>query len=645
MANIEVARTQRGPRRWLLPAAGLLAATAVVLAGWHYWVIASSLLGARDDLLAIEDQLRELGLDIEQSDLDAAPRAWRAPRHASSERRRTSIVTRCSLIAGRLPAIGEQVDATNHLLEMASIVVALGDEASSLGGEIVEAREATEDGAPLTASFVDLLTEAGPQLDRIATLVDDLVAERFALGDAALLPPLDDARAQIDEQLPGLANVVERALYARESTGAMLGFEGERRYFVIALNDLELLPGGGLVTTVGVMTVRDGLPVSIELDNTGRWKPDWDDQGGPFIEPPGPLQRYLLRDWPWTLGTTAWSPDFPTWAQQTIEVYSLVYGDPEVDGVVAVDLHVLEELIALTGPQELEIPGYGDVTFTEDNAVLELERVTRQPFEAGQDKKAPVGDLATQVILDVLGLPADRWVDLATTVQELGDERHLQLLFFDPREQTLVRDLGWSGSLETPATDFMHFSEASVNSTKLNLLMHPEGTYRIEVSELGDARHELRLRYHNPLPEWQQGRDPELVRRLMLGGVYGGYLRVLAPDDAVGFAVELDGEPYGIEDLGNEGVYRWFGTFLHLPAGETREVAMSWSVPLATHSTSASDYELFIQKQPGTDGMCLDIEVANAGGDVVPIDVEGGRQDCDGRTCLTTDVVVRADLG
>jgi len=622
-----------------------VAVAAVTFGGWHYWTIASNLLGARDDLLAIEDQLRELGLDIEQSDLDAATVLVQSAETRLDTARNHIDRDPLIALAGLLPAVGDQVDATHHLLEMAGTVVALGDEGASIGGEIVKARQATEGGTPLTASLVELLAEAGPQLDRVTALVDALVAERFALGDAALLPPLGEARAQIDEQLPGLANVVERALHARESTGAMLGFEGDRRYFVIALNDLELLPGGGLVTTVGVMTVRDGLPVSIDLENTGRWKPDWDDLGGPFIEPPGPLQRYLLRDWPWTLGTTAWSPDFPTWAQQTIEIYSLVYGDPEVDGVLAVDLHVLEELIGLTGPQNLEIPGHGEVTFTEDNAVLELERVTRQPFEAGQDKKAPVGDLATQVIYDVLSLPADRWIDLVTTVQELGDQRHLQLLFFDPREQTLVRDLGWSGALETPATDFMHFSEASVNSTKLNLLVHPEGTYRIEVSELGDARHELHLRYHNPLPEWREGRDQELVRRLMLGGVYGGYLRVLAPNDAVGFSVELDGQAHGIEDLGEEGIYRWFGTFLHLPAGETRELTMKWSVPFATHSTSGSGYELYIQKQPGTDGMCLDIDVANSGGASVPIEVEGGRRDRDGRTCLTTDIVVRADLG
>jgi hypothetical protein len=120
---------------------------------------------------------------------------------------------------------------------------------------------------------------------------------------------------------------------------------------------------------------------------------------------------------------------------------------------------------------------------------------------------------------------------------------------------------------------------------------------------------------------------------------------VLAPADAVGFGVELEGQAHGIEDLGTEGVYRWFGTFLHLPSGATREVAMSWSVPFATHSLTGSDYELYIQKQPGTDGMCLKLEVANAAGAILPIEIEGGRQDRDGRTCLTTDVVVRADLG
>src|SRR5690606_28562466 len=117
----------------------------------------SNLLGARDDLLAIEDQLRELGLDIEQSDLDAA-----TARVQSAERRLETARAHIDrdpvlALAGLLPSIGDQVDATHHLLEMASLVVDLGNEGASVGGEIVEAREATEDGAPLTASLVDLL--------------------------------------------------------------------------------------------------------------------------------------------------------------------------------------------------------------------------------------------------------------------------------------------------------------------------------------------------------------------------------------------------------------------------------------------------------------------------------------------------------
>ena len=41
--------------------------------------------------------------------------------------------------------------------------------------------------------------------------------------------------------------------------------------------------------------------------------------------------------------------------------------------------------------------------------------------------------------------------------------------------------------------------------------------------------------------------------------------------------------------------------------------------------------KIAIQKQPGTDGMCVEIQVVSTGGEAVPIEVEGGRTDREGR--------------
>ncbi len=60
---------------------------------------------------------------------------------------------------------------------------------------------------------------------------------------------------------------------------------------------------------------------------------------------------------------------------------------------------------------------------------------------------------------------------------------------------------------------------------------------------------------------------------------------------------------------------------------------------------SGSDYRLFIQKQAGTDGMCLAINVVRDGRPASSVTIEGGTRDPGGRVCITTDVTVTAHFG
>jgi hypothetical protein len=282
------------------------------------------------------------------------------------------------------------------------------------------------------------------------------------------------------------------------------------------------------------------------------------------------------------------------------------------------------------------------VTFTTENAVLLLEALTRPATETPDpERKSIIGELAQVIISDLLKLPSAKWADAVDVVRDLGHERHIQVLSFDPEEQTIIRDFRWDGRIEGPASDYVMFNEASLLSTKLNLLIQPEGEYTIDVHELGDAVHELRLRYHNPLPEWAADKDPQLVRDLMLGGVYGGYLRIFGPPGIADATVEVDGAPAGIEDTGREGPTEWFGTLLPLGAGESREVVFRWrSTPGGV--IERDGYRLYLQKQPGTRGLCLALTVVRGGEPAKDVRIEGGTRDAEGRVCLTSDVRITA---
>ena len=244
---------------------------------------------------------------------------------------------------------------------------------------------------------------------------------------------------------------------------------------------------------------------------------------------------------------------------------------------------------------------------------------------------------------DLRTLPPEQWVDAIETFRRLGEGRYIQALAFDPHEQTVLRDVRWDGRIESPAGDYLQFNEANVSPTKLNLVIKPEGTWSVDLDELGNAHHELTLAYWNTLPEWRIGKDQDLVDMLMLAdGHYGGYLRVFAPPGAIAVTAEIDRAATAIADRGNEQGKDWFGVFLPLPAGIQRAVTLRWTVPLATTSANASSYDLYLQKQPGAATLCLAFHVTRAGQAPTTFAIDGGRIDEQGRLCLETDARLRA---
>lgn len=626
------------PTRWLVIAGlGLI----VALTAWHYITLYTSLVAAKDDLLSVKEELSRAGFEAEQRDIDQARAGLRSADRNLRTAHNHYRFDPALKVASWLPGVGPQVDAAGQLIDIARTLTELGATAAIAAQRAIDLREDDQRTAPLAQSLVDLLDESRPDIARIAELVDLAVSQRLDLGDRSLWGPLNNARRQLDEDLPGLAEGVDELQQAADVLPGFLGFEGERRYLILALNNGELLPGGGLVTAAGVVTVENGQNGPIDFIDSTTWLPEAQALGIPYIEPPGPLKRYLLRDYSWNLLVSNWDPDFPTWSRQALEFFELVHGPQDVDGIVAVDLVVLEQLLTVTGPKTLDVPDRGLVELTPLNAVLELERMTRPAYIVdAEDRKSIIGDLAELLISDLQQLAPQRWADAIRTVRRMGDGRHIQLFSFDPAEQALLRAIEWDGRLHEPREDYLHFNEASVLSTKLNLIIHPTGTLTIDITELGDVNHELRLSYQNDLEGWARDKDEDLVQKLMLGGLYGGYLRLFANPGMTGIAVEVDGRPGNIEDTGREETADWFGTLIDVGPGETREVAFRWRTTPALRRSS--EYALHIQKQPGTVLVCLALNISRAGERPRELKVEGGTLNAEGRWCLSSDIRVTA---
>ena len=274
-------------------------------------------------------------------------------------------------------------------------------------------------------------------------------------------------------------------------------------------------------------------------------------------------RHYLLKDWSWSLDLANWSPDFPTAARQA-QVFFEKGGGRPVDGVIAINVNTLQELLGVTGA--VPVPEYG-VTVDESNALELTETLTRSPLEPGGDRKAFVAFLAEEMLRRLMCLSSPQWTPLLDTMGELRDDKNVLLYSFNPSLQTVVRDMGLDGALQDPPGDYLMLVEASVNSTKLNIVIDENVELNVALDELGNAHTEVSLHYENDLASWESGRDPELVWRLMLDGVYGGYLRLFTKQPAVSLSVAIDGVESGREEIGEESGKTVFGRFFALPKG------------------------------------------------------------------------------
>jgi hypothetical protein len=271
-----------------------------------------------------------------------------------------------------------------------------------------------------------------------------------------------------------------------------------------------------------------------------------------------------------------------------------------VDGVIAVNVTTLEGLLAVTGP--VEIPEFG-VTVDEHNAFELTEQHTRVPFEPAADRKEFVALLADEVLRGVLHPAPGTWSPLVETVQALGDAKDLLIYMPDQEQQDRIEALGWDGRVARKRDhDYLMVVDASINSTKLNAVVEHSADIEVSLQEDGAANTTVTLSYENPLSGWASSRDPDIVDKLMLGGLYGGYVRLLTPGGSRIVSVSDASGEIGLEEIATEGGLAVYGRFFALPADTKATLRFEYiTTSVLQRADTGATYRLLLQRQPGWD--------------------------------------------
>jgi hypothetical protein len=420
----------------------------------------------------------------------------------------------------------------------------------------------------------------------LAAVPDDAIGQVVAARDRAreLLSryaPLIETYAEVDDVLP-----------------AILGWEGRRRYLVLAQNPAELRPSGGYIGTYGVIEFEAGKLVSQLFRDTQ----SLDGLPGlPYVEPPGPLRDHLLGQRSWRLSDVNWAPDFPTTARDAVELYRVESGEA-VDGVIALTTYALDELMTVLGP--IEVPDYGVTVAPGETTLTAFAQTRPASAPAGADRKAFLQSFASELFDRLLSLPMRQMPDLLPAFQTIAEERLASAWLVDPKGQAFIEAGGLDGGVRADDGDFLYLVDANVGPvSKLNLVTERRSELEVRLDAFGNARHALTVTWENRIG------DPGPLRDMLLAyqrrETMGSYVRVIAPELSRLESVEggSDRLPVrGADSVGVEGGRAVFGVYHIVPPG-TAVVRMQWVAPYVVDDPDSAGrrrYRLTLQKQPGT---------------------------------------------
>jgi len=466
---------------------------------------------------------------------------------------------------------------------------------------------------PLSERAALLLETVRPHAERMEQGLAAVEARRRAMSADGLASPIDSALADLDYHIQELRQRLDNYQRGSRLAPALLGQDGPRTYLVLALDNTEILGSGGFILVYGLLTLDHGKITRLRFDDVGSIYFDWRQRTGEYIEPPRPLKSYLLRDWSMGLGEASWWLDFPTVAQQAIELYKRESGSDEpIDGAIGINFYTLEKLLAVTGPVTVE--EYG-VTVDSAN-VTEQTLIMTHPETARlweTDRYDFAAYLAEDVIDRAMGIGASQWTAMLEATNALGQEKNLLLYLRDPEAQQAVAELGWDGRVQSPEGDYLMVADSSLNSTKLNLVVQPSIDLTVSLDDLGNARNTVTITYSNDYSTWAQSQDPHLAA-LVTGQstltVYGDYLRLLVPPNASLLEVREDDTAVGAEGVWQEHDKTVLGRYFALPIDSRKTLTFTYGVPDALDtSRDPFVYRLLVQKQPGTAAVPLHIKV------------------------------------
>ncbi len=512
-------------------------------------------------------------------------------------------------VGGYVSDLGHAVSAADAGLSASdTVLTAVGPYADILGFSKSAAEESGEKTTEERIDFiVKTIPDLIPKIDELSSKVKVINSEVSKINPDRYPEKFrgKELRAKIrsgQDLVSEITTFVVNGKPVLESAPYLLGMDSPRTYLVLFQNDKELRPTGGFMTGYSIMKVDKAKfepTISDDIYNL-------DAKYKPSIPAPAPLIKYIKG--PYVLSKNLrfrdmnWSPDFEE-SMKTVTEAADEVGVRGIDGIITVDTQLLVNLLNVIGP--IGVPGFGNFSTNIEpkcncpQVIYELEsfadvegpiiwdpltgEIILKPKNADNRKKI-IGPLMNSILANAMGQPKEKLPGLFEAGFRSLMEKHVLFYIHDEDVQKGIAEFGLAGTIKEYSGDYLHINDANLGGRKSNLYVTQEVLQEIDVKRDGSVEKTVTITYKNP--EKYDG---------WLNSVLPNWVRVYVPKGSELMAVEgLEDKIDPYEDLGKT---VFAGLFQLRPEGVSK-VTFKYKLPFKV----SKDYNLLIQKQPGTDG-------------------------------------------
>ncbi len=524
-----------------------------------------------------------------------------------------------------IPFVGAYISDGEHVLNAAFAGLDAADKA-------IEALEPNADllGLKGTSSFVSgtaddriqtavkTMTALTPKINEMAKSIETVRNELDAIdpkrypekiGDTVIRQQLINGKELIDNA----ANLFINAQPLLINLPQMLGEPNDRRYLILFQNDKELRSTGGFITAYAQFRFVRGKAILEKADDI------YNLDGALSKKFPAPREILTFHKGVYNLNIrdSNLSPDYKLSMQQFEEMYQFVGGKEKIDGIIAVDTHVLVEALRILGPIGVsgrEFSAEIDKRCDCPRAVYELEDYSTRPVGYIREaRKDIIGVLFQSLLQQALGVsPSQYWGRLFQMLITEINQKHVLAYFHDDGAQKAAEAFNMAGRIATASEsaavlkykegngwDYLHVNNSNMAGAKSNMFVSEEFAKEVTVNGDGTMTTKLTVDYKNPYP----GSDCGLESGgLCLNAPLRNWVRVYAPlgsklVESKGTQSPKDNKSEPMTPYDSLGKTVFEGFLIVNPLG-TAKLELTYTSPVKLED---GKYRILIQKQPGTD--------------------------------------------